>query len=285
MPVLVLSARNDTNDKIRALRLGADDYMTKPFWPSELVERVRARLRRPRLEQGDVVEAHGLRIDVEGRSVSVEGRSVSLTPIEFEFSALACAAAGRRARGLLGRRFVGGSRRGATLKVDRGVQRVVEEATNAPCACSTSIEASSTPSSASCWNAKGWTKLESSPRQACHRPRLCLPYPRSRLLPAEDSLASMRLRLTNSWRDTFQGDPTKPRCHLAASSNWWALGRAEAPRRVMIQQCAPTRTGTIDVASRSLRIHPKPRPRTLRASVAVRNPSRLLLQLAAVAHV
>ena len=47
VPVLVLSARNDTNDKIRALKLGADDYMTKPFWPEELLERVRARIRRP----------------------------------------------------------------------------------------------------------------------------------------------------------------------------------------------------------------------------------------------
>jgi len=46
VPVLVLSARNETSDKVRALKLGADDYMTKPFWPEELVERVRARLRK-----------------------------------------------------------------------------------------------------------------------------------------------------------------------------------------------------------------------------------------------
>src|SRR4051812_13811042 len=53
LPVLVLSARNDTADKVRALKLGADDYMTKPFWPEELVERVRARLRRPTLQRRD----------------------------------------------------------------------------------------------------------------------------------------------------------------------------------------------------------------------------------------
>jgi two-component system response regulator MtrA len=46
-PFLILSARDDSSDKVRALRLGADDCMTKPFWPDELVERVRARLRRP----------------------------------------------------------------------------------------------------------------------------------------------------------------------------------------------------------------------------------------------
>src|SRR5689334_8197882 len=45
VPVLVLSARNDTADKVRALQLGADDYMTKPFLPEELLERVKARLR------------------------------------------------------------------------------------------------------------------------------------------------------------------------------------------------------------------------------------------------
>src|SRR6187401_985677 len=64
VPVLVLSARNDTADKVRALQLGADDYMTKPFWPEELIERVRARLRRPTLRRGDVVEVGALRIDV-----------------------------------------------------------------------------------------------------------------------------------------------------------------------------------------------------------------------------
>src|SRR5689334_5816503 len=60
-PFLILSARDDTHDKVRALRLGADDYMTKPFWPDELIERVRARLRRPAIAWGDTIHAGALR--------------------------------------------------------------------------------------------------------------------------------------------------------------------------------------------------------------------------------
>ncbi|WP_437537636.1 response regulator transcription factor [Sorangium sp. So ce726] len=87
VPVLVLSARNDTADKVRALKLGADDYMTKPFWPEELVERVRARLRRPALERGDVIEVGPLRIDRAGREVHVRGERVELTRVEFSLLA------------------------------------------------------------------------------------------------------------------------------------------------------------------------------------------------------
>ncbi|RKG87978.1 DNA-binding response regulator [Corallococcus sp. CA049B] len=84
VPVLILSARNDTLDKVRALKLGADDYMTKPFWPEELVERVRARLRRPTLQKEQaVVEVGALRIDLQGRTVLVQGRPVDLTRVEF----------------------------------------------------------------------------------------------------------------------------------------------------------------------------------------------------------
>ena len=55
LPVLILSARNETLDKVRALKLGADDYLTKPFWPEELLARVEARLRRPTLETGETL--------------------------------------------------------------------------------------------------------------------------------------------------------------------------------------------------------------------------------------
>ena len=85
VPVLVLSARNDTSDKIRALKLGADDYMTKPFWPDELLERVRARLRRPTLSRTQLLEIGALRIDLEARSVAVDGQAVELTKVEFDF--------------------------------------------------------------------------------------------------------------------------------------------------------------------------------------------------------
>jgi DNA-binding response OmpR family regulator len=88
VPVLVLSARNDTSDKVRALQLGADDYLTKPFWPEELLERVRARLRRPTLERGSVIEVGFVRIDREGRSVSAHGARIELTRVEFDLLAM-----------------------------------------------------------------------------------------------------------------------------------------------------------------------------------------------------
>ena len=87
VPVLVLSARNDTADKVRALKLGADDYMTKPFWPEELIERVRARLRRPTLQRGDAIDVGALHLDLAQREVRVDGKPVELTRVEFEFLA------------------------------------------------------------------------------------------------------------------------------------------------------------------------------------------------------
>ncbi len=85
VPVLILSARNDTRDKVLALRLGADDYMTKPFWPEELIERVRARLRRPVLQRGDVIELGALHLDLSRPEVRVDGRPVTLTRAELAF--------------------------------------------------------------------------------------------------------------------------------------------------------------------------------------------------------
>lgn len=85
IPVLVLSAKNDTGDKVRALQLGADDYMTKPFWPEELLERLRARLRRPSLQRDGIVDIGALRIDRARREVFIEGRAVDLTRLEFDF--------------------------------------------------------------------------------------------------------------------------------------------------------------------------------------------------------
>lgn len=94
VPVLVLSARNETADKIRGLKLGADDYMTKPFWPDELIERVRARLRRPALERGEGVQIGALRLDRQRREVLVDGAAVALTKVEFELLALLAARPG-----------------------------------------------------------------------------------------------------------------------------------------------------------------------------------------------
>jgi DNA-binding response OmpR family regulator len=84
IPVLVLSARNDTSDKVRALKLGADDYMTKPFWPEELLERVAARLRRPILSRVDCIEVGSLRLDRASRAVTVNGEIIALSRLEYD---------------------------------------------------------------------------------------------------------------------------------------------------------------------------------------------------------
>jgi two-component system response regulator MtrA len=87
VPVLVLSARSTAPDKVRALRLGADDYMTKPFWPEELLARVQARLRRPELRRGGALRFGGLTVDLDARRVEADGRAVDLTRTEFDLVA------------------------------------------------------------------------------------------------------------------------------------------------------------------------------------------------------
>jgi two-component system response regulator MtrA len=85
VPVLVLSARQDTHDKVRAFELGADDYLSKPFWPEELLARVRARLRRPELATATrALDVGPLGIDRDARRVTVDGQVIDLTRAEFE---------------------------------------------------------------------------------------------------------------------------------------------------------------------------------------------------------
>jgi two-component system response regulator MtrA len=86
-PVIVLSARNETSTKVRALELGADDYVTKPFWPEELLARIQARLRRPTLTAGGVYENGGLRVDFAARRAEASERIVDLTRVEFDILA------------------------------------------------------------------------------------------------------------------------------------------------------------------------------------------------------
>ena len=86
VPVIVLSARGQEDDKIRALDAGADDYVTKPFAMGELLARMRVALRhRAQADAGDerVVEAGELRIDLARRQVTIAGAEVRLTPIEY----------------------------------------------------------------------------------------------------------------------------------------------------------------------------------------------------------
>lgn len=85
VPVLILSAREDSADKVRALKLGADDYVTKPFWPDELLARVAARLRRPALDRREGPLRFGaLTIDDERREVRVDDVPVELTRAELD---------------------------------------------------------------------------------------------------------------------------------------------------------------------------------------------------------
>lgn len=84
VPVLVLSARQDSHDKVRALQLGADDYVTKPFWPEELIERVRARLRRFVMDRTSQVTVGGLVIDRARREVTADGAGLDLTRVELD---------------------------------------------------------------------------------------------------------------------------------------------------------------------------------------------------------
>ncbi len=84
MPILVLSAVGEENEKIRALESGADDYVTKPFSPGELVARLNAALRRAGSREEPVLRVEGLEIDVAAHRVLRDGQEVHLTPIEFD---------------------------------------------------------------------------------------------------------------------------------------------------------------------------------------------------------
>lgn len=88
IPVLFLTAKSESGDKILGLNIGADDYITKPFDPMELVARVRSHLRRYTTlgsmdRPADVLENGGILMDDGAKTVSVDGEPVSLTPIEY----------------------------------------------------------------------------------------------------------------------------------------------------------------------------------------------------------
>ncbi|QDG51295.1 response regulator transcription factor [Persicimonas caeni] len=84
VPVIILTARRETHDKLRGFELGGDDFMTKPFLPEELLARIRARLRRPVMRREADRELGPLSIDFDTRKVEVDGEPVELTAVEFE---------------------------------------------------------------------------------------------------------------------------------------------------------------------------------------------------------
>jgi two-component system, OmpR family, KDP operon response regulator KdpE len=84
MPILVLSAVGEETEKIRALDAGADDYVTKPFAPGELIARLNAALRRVGPAEEPSLSVDGLEVDLAGRRVRRDGEDIHLTPKEFD---------------------------------------------------------------------------------------------------------------------------------------------------------------------------------------------------------
>jgi len=82
LPVVMVTARVDVIDKVLGLEIGADDYVTKPVEPRELLARVRARLR-VKTKESKALEHNGVRLDLDSRAVTFEGRTIEMTRMEF----------------------------------------------------------------------------------------------------------------------------------------------------------------------------------------------------------
>ena len=100
VPVILLTAKSEDGDKIMGLDMGADDYVTKPFNPAEVIARVRSQLRRyMQLGCGSptpgVLSVGGITLDTERRSVTADGDPVTLTPTEFEILKLLISSPGK----------------------------------------------------------------------------------------------------------------------------------------------------------------------------------------------
>ncbi len=100
IPVILLTAKSEDTDKILGLNIGADDYVTKPFSPLELLARIRSVLRRYMqlgggAERGKVIRIGGIELDDMGKSVSVDGEKIYLTPREYDILKLLMEHAGQ----------------------------------------------------------------------------------------------------------------------------------------------------------------------------------------------
>jgi len=97
VPIIMLTARADESDKLVGLELGADDYLTKPFSPKELVARVRSVLRRSEAarEPADLIRAGDVELNIPSMRLTIAGRRVELTPTEFQLVATMARQPGR----------------------------------------------------------------------------------------------------------------------------------------------------------------------------------------------
>jgi len=128
VPVIMVSAKDDEIDKVVGLELGADDYVTKPYSPRELVARIRAVLRRgigDPLPDMDVLEVGAIRMDIERHVVTVQGESIKLPLKEFDLLEMFLRNAGRvLTRGQLIDRVWGADYVGDTKTLDVHVKRL-----------------------------------------------------------------------------------------------------------------------------------------------------------------
>ena len=95
IPILILSAKSQDNDKILGLNLGADDYIAKPFNPVEIVARVKAQLRRASKESSSALTVGDLTLDTASFQLTKRGQVISLTPMEYKILALLMRSPGR----------------------------------------------------------------------------------------------------------------------------------------------------------------------------------------------
>lgn len=100
VPIVMLSAKSEDIDKIHGLQIGADDYITKPFNPLELMARVKSHLRRYMTLgvyeiNDDLIEVRGLSLDQNAKKITVDGREIKMTPTEFKITAFLMGHAGK----------------------------------------------------------------------------------------------------------------------------------------------------------------------------------------------
>lgn len=132
-PIILLTARVEEEEKVLGLRMGADDYITKPFSPRELVARVEALLRRTKsaTEKTRNLRVAGLFLDYQGRRVEVDGQPVELTRSEFDLLAVLMSAPGRVfSRGELLEKMQGGYIKGYERTIDvhiKNLRNKIEE--------------------------------------------------------------------------------------------------------------------------------------------------------------